>query len=46
VTAAGLDSLCSANGVQCDEVDLLLCAAALQYGWIILTSNTGLLRCI
>jgi hypothetical protein len=32
--------------VQCGEVDMLLCAAALHYGWTILTSDTGLLRCI
>ena len=25
---------------------MLLCAAALHYGWTILTSDTGLLRCI
>ena len=25
---------------------MLLCAAALHYGWTILTSDSGLLRCI
>ena len=46
VEAARLDNLCGAKGVQCGEVDMLLCAAALHYGWTILTSDTGLLRCI
>jgi hypothetical protein len=32
--------------VQCGEVDMPLCAPALHYGWTILTSDTGLLRCI
>jgi hypothetical protein len=46
VEAARLDNLCRAKGVQCGEVDMLLCAAALHSGWTILTSDTGLLRCI
>lgn len=46
VEAARLDNLCRTRGVQCGEVDMLLCAAALHYGWTILTSDTGLLRCI
>ena len=46
VEASRLDNLCRAKGVQCGEVDMLLCAAALHYGWTILTSDSGLLRCI
>lgn len=46
VEAARLDNLCRKRGVQCGEVDMLLCAAALHYGWTILTSDAGLLRCI
>lgn len=46
VEAARLDNLCRARGVQCGEVDMLLCAAALHYGWTILTSDAGLLRCM
>lgn len=46
VEAARLDNLCRRKGVQCGEVDMLLCAAALENGWTILTSDAGLLRCI
>lgn len=46
VEAARLDNLCRRRGVQCGEVDMLLCAAALESGWTMLTSDTGLLRCI
>jgi predicted nucleic acid-binding protein len=46
VEAARLDNLCRTRGVQCGEVDMLLCATALRYGWTILTSDAGLLRCI
>lgn len=46
VEAARLDTLCRARGVQCGEVDMLLCAVALHYGWTILSSDVALLRCI
>jgi predicted nucleic acid-binding protein len=46
VEAARLDNLCRTRGVQCGEVDMLLCAVALHYGWTILTSDAALLRCI
>ena len=46
VEAARLDNLCRGRGVQCGEVDMLLCATALHYGWTILTSDAGLLRCV
>jgi predicted nucleic acid-binding protein len=45
VEAARLDNLCRARGVQCGEVDMLLCATAAHYGWTILTNDAGLLRC-
>jgi predicted nucleic acid-binding protein len=46
VEAARLDNLCRRNGVQCGVVDMLLCAAAIENGWTILTNDTALLRCI
>lgn len=46
VQAARLDNLCRAAGVQCGEVDMLLCAVAERHGWTILTTDGGLLRCI
>ena len=46
VEAARLDNLRRRRGLQCGEVDMLLCAAALQHGWTILTSDSALLRCI
>lgn len=46
VHAARLDNLCRANGVQCGEVDMLLCAVAERNGWTILTNDLGLIRCI
>ena len=46
VEAARLDNLCRRRGVQCGEVDMLLCAVALEHGWTILTNDAGLLRCI
>jgi hypothetical protein len=46
VEAARLDNLCRTRGVQCGVVDMLLCAAALHYGWAILTNDAGMLRCI
>jgi predicted nucleic acid-binding protein len=46
VQAARLDNRCRAAGVQCGEVDMLLCAVAISNGWTILTNDTGLVRCI
>jgi predicted nucleic acid-binding protein len=46
VEAARLDNLCRARRVQCGEVNMLLCAVAAHYGWMILTSDEGLLRCM
>ena len=46
VEAARLDNLCRGRGAQCGEVDMLLCATTQHYGWTILTSDAGLLRCI
>jgi predicted nucleic acid-binding protein len=46
VQAARLDNCCRAAGVQCGEVDMLLCAVAYSNGWTILTNDTALVRCI
>ena len=46
VQAARLDNRCRAAGVQCGEVDMLLCAVAFRNAWTILTNDTGLVRCI
>ena len=44
IDSARLDNLCRKHGVQCGEVDMLLCAVALRYGWQILTTDSALLR--
>lgn len=46
VQAARLDNLCRAAGLQCGEVDMLLCAVAVRNQWTILTNDIGLIRCI
>lgn len=46
VHAASLDNLCRAAGVQCGEVDMLLCSIADRNDWTILTNDNGLIRCI
>ncbi|HEV2133091.1 MAG TPA: PIN domain-containing protein [Terracidiphilus sp.] len=46
VNAAHLDNLCRRHGVQCGEVDMLLCAVAARNRWKILTTDAALLRCI
>lgn len=46
IEAARLDNLCRRRGVQCGEVDMLLCAVAARNRWKILTSDSALLQCI
>lgn len=46
IQAARLDNLCRSHGLQCGEVDMLLCAVAARHHWSILTTDTTLLRCI
>jgi predicted nucleic acid-binding protein len=46
INAARLDNLCRKHGVQCGEVDMLLCAVAVRHGWQILTTDSALLRCM
>jgi predicted nucleic acid-binding protein len=46
IDAARLDNLCRRCGVQCGEVDMLLCAVAARNRWRILTVDAALLRCI
>ena len=44
--AARLFNLCRNHGVECGPVDILICAVAFANRWSILTSDTGLKRCI
>jgi hypothetical protein len=44
--AARLFNLCQDHGVHCGPVDILICAVASRLGYGILTSDTGLGRCI
>jgi predicted nucleic acid-binding protein len=44
--AARLYNLCRSRGVECGSVDMLLCAVAAQRRWSVLTTDTGLKRCI
>jgi predicted nucleic acid-binding protein len=46
VQAARLDNRCREAGVQCGEVDMLLCAVADRHDWTVLTHDAGLIRCI
>jgi hypothetical protein len=46
VKAARLDNLCRSRGVQCGEVDILLCAVAMRNRWTLLTNDAGIVRCM
>jgi len=46
VEAARLFNLCRDHGVHCGPVDILICAVAARLGYGILTSDTGLSRCV
>lgn len=46
VEAARLFNLCRGQGVECGPVDILICAVAVRMRYGILTSDTGLNRCI
>ena len=46
VQAARLDNLCRMAGVQCGEVDMLLCAVSDRNHWTVLTNDAGLIRCL
>ena len=46
IRAAVLDNLCRASGVQCGEVDMLLCAVAERNQWAICSNDAGLIRCV
>jgi hypothetical protein len=46
VEAARLFNLCQDHGVQCGEVDTLLCAVAVRNRYGILTYDEGLKHCI
>jgi predicted nucleic acid-binding protein len=44
--AALLFNLCRSRGVECGSTDILICAAAVEMHWDILTCDQGLMRCI
>jgi predicted nucleic acid-binding protein len=44
--AARLFNLCRSRGVECGRVDMLLCAVVARKHWSILTTDSGLKRCI
>jgi predicted nucleic acid-binding protein len=44
--AARLLNLCRSRGLECGSTDILMCAAAVERHWNILTYDQGLLRCI
>jgi predicted nucleic acid-binding protein len=46
IEAARLDNICRSQGLQCGEVDMLLCAVAAHHNWSILTTDATLLRCM
>ena len=46
IEAARLDNICRSQGLQCGEVDMLLCAVAAHHNWSILTTDAPLLRCM
>src|ERR1017187_3845733 len=44
--AARLFNLCRSDGVECGQVDMLLCADGAHKHWSNLTTDSGLKRCI
>jgi predicted nucleic acid-binding protein len=44
--AARLYNLCRSRGIECGPVDILICAVAAANRWSLLTSDTGLMRCV
>ena len=46
VEAARLFNLCRDQGIECGPVDILICAVAVRMHYGILTSDSGLKRCI
>jgi predicted nucleic acid-binding protein len=44
--AARLFNVCRSRGVECGPTDILICAAAAEMQWGILTCDQGLLGCI
>jgi predicted nucleic acid-binding protein len=46
VEAARLYNHCRSRGIECGPVDILVCAVAAANGWSILTSDTGMERCV
>lgn len=46
IEAARMFNLCRTHGVQCGPINILICAAADQGGWKVLTNDRGLMACI
>lgn len=44
--AARFYNLCRSRGVECGPIDILICAVAIRRSWEILTTDSGLLRCL
>lgn len=44
--AARSYNLCRSRGIECGSVGILICAVAAQNRWSILTSDSGLMRCV
>jgi predicted nucleic acid-binding protein len=46
IQAARLFNLCRDHGVECGPIDILTCSVAVRFGYGILTTDQGLIRCI
>ncbi|MGB6692161.1 MAG: PIN domain-containing protein [Terracidiphilus sp.] len=44
--AARFYNLCRSDGVECGPIDILICSVAIRRGWEILTTDSGLVRCL
>jgi predicted nucleic acid-binding protein len=44
--AARLFNVCRGQGVECGATDVLICAVAMRMHWSVLTSDSGLQRCM
>lgn len=44
--AARMSNVCRSNGLECGPLDILVCAVSARRGWQVLTSDSGLIRCL
>ncbi len=44
--AARLFNLCRSRGFECGSTDILICAAAVEMQWAVMTNDQGLKRCL